>query len=248
MTKINNDDECENAVGKALAQSKYDKVLLEEFVVGTLHSHSAFILNNNILDDFFVDEFCSVYQYQVDYSNHPSRLAEASRENIRAQIDKMVKTLGLCNGLLHTQFIDSPTGPVIIECMRRHPGDLYSMLIEKSTGYDYTNSYVSGFLGESISKNNNNKLLNYSRHTISQDKKNIFKSLKFLSNNRQTEYYPLKTSGQYLSEAPFDKLGIVFQEYDSFENMVLDTPESSKTIKLVSYSSHESSDISVVQS
>jgi biotin carboxylase len=104
VTKVKDVSELDAAVDAARTASRSGEIVLEEFVDGALHSHSAFIQRREIVADFFVDEFCTVYPYQVDCSNHPSRLRSAIQGAVRATIAKLVKQLDLQDGLLHSVF------------------------------------------------------------------------------------------------------------------------------------------------
>jgi formate-dependent phosphoribosylglycinamide formyltransferase (GAR transformylase) len=233
LTKILHDSELQSAVHVALNASRFGEVVLEEFVDGSLHSHSAFIENQEVAFDFFADEFCTVYPYQVNCSNHPSALPDGVRSSVRAEINRLASILGLNDGLLHTQFIVSGDEFWIIECMRRCPGDLYGTLIEFSTGIDYADLYIRPFLNlklPSKSLENTNKY--YGRHTITTDKPLINFSF---SNNIPTtnvDVVSLKGSGEKLEIAPFDKLAILFAEFKNQETMLGISPRLADFVRI----------------
>jgi uncharacterized UPF0146 family protein len=54
--------------------------------------------------------------------------------------------------------------------MRRCPGDLYSSLIERSTGVNYTDLYITPFIGSQYLKINKKHEYFYGRHTLSSNK------------------------------------------------------------------------------
>ena len=51
------------------------------------------------------------------------------------------------DGLIHTQFISDNNTFSLIEVTRRCPGDLYSKLIQMSTGINYSELYSMPFMG-----------------------------------------------------------------------------------------------------
>jgi biotin carboxylase len=235
VTKVMDESGLEDAVDAARQSSLIGEIVLEEFVDGTLHSHSAFIQSGEIVVDFFVDEFCTVYPYQVNCSNHPSRLTLDTQNAVRETIGHMAKQLDLQDGLLHTQFIASSNQHWIVECMRRCPGDLYGSLIERSTGVSYMDFFVRAFLGEFI----NPQATKYShkpigRHTISvQNPVTTFTfSHKIPAVN--VHIAPLKSSGENLMTAPFDKLAILFAEYPDMTTMIDVTPRLANLVSLES--------------
>jgi len=224
VTKVSMLTELQDAIDFAKINSRNDKAVVEEFVEGTLHSHSAFIQDGEVLIDFFVDEFCSVYPYQVDSSCISYTLSDEIKDKVRKDIHKLVELLNLSNGLLHTQFIVNNTDFWLIETMRRCPGDLYGTLIQKSTNFNYAEFYLKPFLNQK----NDIKTLQLdtkyiARHTISATNNLIFKSLRFLLKSEKLDFFPLKESGSLLKKAPFDKVGLTFYEFDMQQELIQNT-------------------------
>lgn len=225
VTKLSSAQELDAALARAKEESRSGAAVVEEFIDGSLHSHSAFIQDGKISLDFFVDEFCSVYPYQVDCSNHPSVLGESVRSDVRRQMQQLITGLALCDGLIHTQFMVSGHEALIIECMRRAPGDLYNFLVERSTGFAYADAYVCGFLGERPAPHDAARhLRNISRHTVSRPQATNFESLKIAAQLGGCEFFPLQTSGQRVGAAPFDKFGIAFMEHASEQELFAAAP------------------------
>ena len=225
VTKVVDVSELDAAVDIARQASRSGEIVLEEFVDGALHSHSAFIQNREIVADFFVDEFCTVYPYQVDCSNHPSRLANTIQSAVRATMSQLVKQLDLQDGLLHTQFIANSDQYWIIECMRRCPGDLYGSLIERSTATSYMDYFVRPFLGEAILPEVQpvaHKPIG--RHTISVPNPLSTYTFSHTIPASHVQITPLKNSGERMKAAPFDKLAILFAEFPDESTMLEVTP------------------------
>jgi formate-dependent phosphoribosylglycinamide formyltransferase (GAR transformylase) len=223
------------AIKTALESSRSNEVVLEEFVQGSLHSHSAFISGQEVALDFFVDEYCTVYPYQVNCSNHPSFLPESLKNAVRDSITLLAKTLGIADGLLHTQFIADGDRFWIIECMRRCPGDLYSGLIELSTSIGYVDLFVRPFLGEDMPLDVALKKPKcFGRHTISTNKPIVNYTFSHNIPESKVRIVPLKNSGERLDIAPFDKLAILFTEYATQSAMRDITPKLADFIMIQS--------------
>ncbi len=224
---------------KAKEFSKSGTVIAEEFVEGKLYSYSAFIKNKKIIVDFFVNEYCTVYPYQVNSSNIATQLSQKIQQGLKDWTEQFSQDLNLVDGLVHTQFISDNDTFSLIEIARRCPGDLYSELIQKSTGVNYAELYSLQFIGEelptTIEKTENRFL---SRHTVSVDKECIFISSGINLPNKNIQNVQLKYSGQKMKEAPFDKSGIYFIEHENFKEM------EEKTEKLKDYIILETLDIS----
>lgn len=213
VTRLEAANQAQGAIAHALAASRQGEALVEEFVSGSLHSHSAFIRDGHIYLDFFVDEFCQAYPYQVDCSNYPSRLPEGLRDKVRDCMGRVVTLLGLCDGLLHTQFIADGDRCQIIECMRRCPGDLYYHLINRGCGADYLAHYVAGFTGDPAPMPPLGPERFWARHTLSLTHPAVVWSVQSKIPSNNVQFYPLSISGAGVSPAPYDKVGILFAEF-----------------------------------
>jgi formate-dependent phosphoribosylglycinamide formyltransferase (GAR transformylase) len=235
ITKVISKSHLPAALDAALKSSQGSEVVLEEYVEGGLHSHSAFISRGQIVLDFFVDEYCTVYPYQVNCSNHPSFLSKAIQDAVRESIHQLAETLDLEDGLLHTQFMANRDTFWIIECMRRCPGDLYGSLIEMSTGIGYVDLFVRPFLGEPIPSNLQFKNPKYfGRHTVSTGKPLVNYTFSHNILSTDVQIVPLKSSGERLDVAPFDKLAILFAEYTNRQMMFDITPRLADLVTIKS--------------
>ncbi len=236
FTRIDNPRDLDAAVATATKSSRSGKAVAEEFLPGSLHSHSAFIKNGTILADFFVDEFCTVYPYQVNCSNHPSRLGEPVRNGMRAAMSKLIKALNLADGLLHTQFLEHNGKFWIVECMRRCPGDLYGGLVARSTGIDYFDLYLRPFIARPLPDRVDGQSEKFiGRHTISSADTSVIAGFSHAFPARPIEIVPLKNSGERMKPAPYDKLGILFAEFDSREALLATAPHFADLVTIFPY-------------
>lgn len=224
VTKVDYPADIPDALATALTSSRSTAAVVEEFVNGELHSHSAFVADGRIVLDFFVDEFGSVYPYQVDCSNHPSRLSDFIRQGVRNDMQRLIDGLKITDGLLHTQFIANAQRHWIIETMRRCPGDLYSSLIERSTGIDYTDRFVAGFVGDAPTPcAHHDPVRLIGRHTISVAQAQVAHAFSYAPPGKTLAVVPLVESGRVLQAAPYDKLAIAFNEFECIEQMLTET-------------------------
>jgi formate-dependent phosphoribosylglycinamide formyltransferase (GAR transformylase) len=212
------------AVDLAIAQSRVSRAIVEQFVDGSLHSHSAFIRNGAIVWEEFVDEFCGVYPYQVDRSQYPSCLTRSLKKEINSEIVKVVEILGLVDGLMHTQFIARGQEFWIIECMRRCPGDLFPEHFSRDVGSTYWQRYLDAFLGLPIdltqSGGNSRRV---ERHVLSTSSVLAFYGVALTGNFEQVTIIPVKESGRIMNPAPYDKAAIVFIMESTSPTSTIDT-------------------------
>jgi len=233
INKATNQEELRAFWTEAQKYSKTGSVIAEEFIDGQLYSHSAFIKNKKIVVDFFVNEYCTVYPYQVNSSNIAMLLPEQIQQGLREWTEQFAQDLNLCDGLIHTQFISDNKRFYLIEIARRCPGDLYSQLIQKSTGVNYSELYMMPFCGLKLPKKIEKKAQKYiSRHTVSADKECVFISSNVDLECKNIQNIQLKYSGEKMKAAPFDKSGIYFIEYNSAEEMARLTENLKDHIKI----------------
>jgi carbamoylphosphate synthase large subunit len=208
------------AIDNALKFSQSKNCIIEEYVVGQLYSHTSFISDTNILKDFIVIENGSTNEFTVDTSHVVYDFPKKDYEELRRQTEKMARILNLVDGLIHTQFIKTKDSFKILEITRRCPGDLYSLLIEKSTGFKYSEAYVRPFIGMGFdglsTKPNPSHIL---RHTISSNSDTPFIGLSFSQSMNVDLFIPLAKTGEPINKSPFGRMGILFTKHDSFESM-----------------------------
>lgn len=134
------------AIDNALEHSNSPEVIIEDFVAGQLYSFSCFIVSGRILTGFFVREDCERSKFAVDTSRVVPEFPAEVETKIRQSVEQIAAHLSLASGLFHVQFILDQKQYWILEATRRCPGDLYSILIELSTGYEYAKAYTAGFI------------------------------------------------------------------------------------------------------
>jgi carbamoylphosphate synthase large subunit len=204
------------AISKAKSMSKRHDVVIEDFIDGQLYSHSAFINDGKIINDYWVIEHSSVNRFVVDTSHVAFDLSIEIKRSIQKDIERLVRHLDLKNGLLHTQFMVDKHRYFFIEVTRRCPGDLYSKLIQKSTGHNYALAYVAGFVGKPVTVHGGQVELEKKseeyilRHTITQDATLTFRELAFSEKVNIAGLTMIASVGDILEPSPSGRVGIVF--------------------------------------
>ena len=204
------------AIENAISFSSSKNYLIEEYVKGQLYSHTAFISNKKIIVDFVVIEDGSTNEFTVDTSNVVSNFSESILSEIRTDIEKMSENLELVDGLIHTQFIKTNDSFRILEVTRRCPGDLYSFLIEKTTGFKYSEYYTKPFINEKLNVDgfipNTNYIL---RHTLSVSSDTPFIGIKYNRELNVDLFIPMNTTGTEIKKSPFGRVGLAFIKCNS---------------------------------
>ena len=205
-----------SAISFAKENSRSKTCIIEEFVEGQLYSHSAFISKKSIFIDFIVEENGTANSFTVDTSRVVYDFSKEILNKIRKEIHLMANELDLVDGLIHTQFIKKGSSFWIIEVTRRCPGDLYSYLIESSTGFNYIQTYTNPFIKQKISLSGQPlKEANIIRHTISQPKEMTFGSLQFNLPIYIDKLVQISTAGDFIKSSPSSRIGILFIRADS---------------------------------
>jgi len=207
----NEEELLDDAINAAKEFSKCGEIVIEEFVEGQLYSHSAFIKSKSIVVDFIVEEYGTTNPFAVDTSRVIYNFSRKMLLEIRQSINKLSSDLNLVDGLVHTQFIKKNNKFWIIEITRRCPGDLYSKLIELSTGFKYAEVYASFFFKGEVPLQTEHMQANHIlRHTISKKNDGYFSNLKFDLEIKIEHLVILNTSGDWVKLSPFGRIGIVF--------------------------------------
>ena len=199
----------EEGIKYAKKNSRDNNFLIEEFVEGDLFSYSCFIENKKVIEDFVVREKCIKDQFRVDTSYFDYKFSENIKTDIKTQIEKISHLLDLKDGLLHLQFIlDRNSDFYFIELTRRCPGDLYSLLIQKTTNYEYIKNYVNGFLDLDFVN-----IIPKENYFL---RKSIFSSKN--KRNNKNEIYMSFTKSAKLEKS--DRIGVEFLKFKTFEEVL----------------------------
>ncbi|WP_084594008.1 ATP-grasp domain-containing protein [Arhodomonas aquaeolei] len=231
ITILRDGDESQLLEAKELAKkfSPSNSYLIEEYIEGQLHSHSAFLRAQEIAHDTVVEEHGSANPFVVDTSRVSPEFPPSSLDEIREVVTRIAGHLKLKDGLIHTQFILSDGGIWIVEVTRRCPGDLYSVLVESSTGLNYVENYVRPFLGLPYRfEANPGEPSNVMRHTVSSTEPLVFNALQFNVPFQAERFVPLAEAGDKVAPSPFGRMGILFaktsesNELDHLFSLTLD--------------------------
>jgi biotin carboxylase len=197
------------ALALAKTFSAAGAALVEELVEGQLYSHTAFLSADGVVADFIVEEHGSINPFTVDTSCLVADFDPPLLRKVRATIERIARDLKLASGLIHTQFISDGDQFWIIEITRRCPGDLYSLLISLSTGFDYAENYARPFLDRPF-KDSARRRTAIMRHTIALRQAQTFGSLQFHRPIEVETFFPQALAGDRVAAAPFARIGILF--------------------------------------
>jgi hypothetical protein len=210
------------ALDAARSASPSGEALIETHVVGQLYSCSAFLVGQKIAHRFYVREGGSVNPYAVDTSYLVRNLSTDNTAVLERALEKLAGELCLADGLLHAQFILSERGPVIIEVMRRCPGDLYSLLIQYSTGFPYAKAYAATFLGECLPDSRDEECRYVLRHSVASSGESLFEGLAFDRSVMVRDIFPILPMGQMLQPLQRNRAAVLFLELPTEERLLVE--------------------------
>lgn len=214
-----NSHELATALDIARQASRTKTCIVEDYVEGQLYSHTAFIQCGEIISDHIVEEHGSANPFVVDTSRVIYDFPAAILENIRADIRLLASKLSLQDGLVHTQFIKCETQYWLIEVTRRCPGDLYSQLIELSTGLNYTENYAKPFIKLPFNIVDKKQKKWVMRHTLTLSNEYTLGSLSFNLAFMMKKWVPISLTGDKLRASPYGRIGILFTEEETKQRL-----------------------------
>jgi len=141
----------ERAFIKAFSSSPKNLVIVEEYLDGKYHGFSTLIFQGKIVSHFLDDEYYIPNTFRVSATSFPSEIRLMQKERLIRDLQLIVDNLKLVDGLLHVQFLETLAGPLIIEIMRRTPGDLYPNFVQLATSVNFARSIFRPYTGEPYS-------------------------------------------------------------------------------------------------
>jgi biotin carboxylase len=204
-------DALPDAIRQARAYSRTRSCIVEEYVEGQLFSHSAFIAQGMVQSDFVVEEHGTANPFVVDTSRVVYDFPHNMLERLRECVAGLARNLELVDGLVHTQFIRHGDRFWVVEITRRCPGDLYSQLIELSTGFRYAEAYARPFLGLAADMGKQSLVQSrVMRHTLSLPVEGVLEALRFSLPVQIEKLVPLSLAGDVVKASPFGRIGLLF--------------------------------------
>ena len=184
--------------------------LAEEFIPGQLFSYSAFLRKGRVAGDFVVQEHCVADPFAVDLSRVSYSFPVYMRRLFKKDVEAIATHLSLRDGLVHAQLIVRGDRYWFIEITRRCPGDLYSLLVEYSTGFSYAAAYAMPFVGQKLPKNpgQTNFVIRHTACPKNGDRP--FLGISFREEVKIRHFIPLATLGERLRSGPLGRAALMF--------------------------------------
>lgn len=223
IRQVNSPKEAQEAYANAKKCTRQNRVIIEEFIKGTNHGFSAFLVDQKVVFYFLDNEQYYLNKYMVSGANSPSTAPQVSVLKLIAYSEKLASKLKLVDGILHIQFIERPNDdPIIIEICRRPPGDLYIQFVKYATEIDYPYFLVLAETGGDVSGIKHASTKGYwLRHCVMAKEEGIMQSVMCapeIEKNIIEKFLWYKT-GEIVQDRLYYKAGIVFLKFNTLKEM-----------------------------
>jgi len=159
VIKVRNKDEIEKAYKEAISFSKFNFVLIEEYLKGHELSTEAFVIGDEIYHTSFDDRNYKnkekYFPYFVeDGGDLPTELSEQEINKVKVVIEKAIKALGINFGAAKGDIVIDEEGPKILEMAARTSGGFFcSVQTPVHNGIQILNPLISISVGNKIDRN-----------------------------------------------------------------------------------------------
>lgn len=227
--------ELPEAIKLSFSSSRSKRIVIEDFLEGSQHSFSTFILKGKVVFYFSDNEYSYPNPYLVSTSAAPAVNVNEVTDDLIKNVEKIATVLSLKDGIFHIQYLYSDKKAYILEITRRCSGDLYPYPVEYSTGLDWAGWIVKAEAGINCSDFPKASQKGYcGRHCIMSTGNGVVKNLfidPFIEENIYDKLIWLKT-GDRINHYLTDKMGVVLLKYESMDEMLDKTERMNKLIRL----------------
>ena len=227
----------EKGIRTAFERSRKKVVVVEQFITGTYHSFSTFLINKKVAAYYSDNEYSNVYRYFVDTSAGPADHEEEVKEILIRQAEIAAEKLNLVNGVFHMQYVmDENRVPYVIDITRRCSGDIYPEPVEHATGIPWAKWIVMSELGygeENFSERGKQEKI-CGRHCLMADREGIVKDVVISETLKPFVYRVVQwwNPGMEITNHCTDKAGILFYEFPDRETMLDITGRIKELVKV----------------
>lgn len=148
VSTVYDSDSYQKAVMKAFDISRDNRIVVEPYIEGTLHSLSTFIIDQHVAAYVTLNDYSYANKYLTNTGISPADNWERAIKFLIPEAEKVARKLGLVDGLLHMQYIECQGEFWIIEMMRRTPGNNCTTAASRASGIDWRDWIIRAEAGE----------------------------------------------------------------------------------------------------
>ncbi|MGZ5440801.1 MAG: ATP-grasp domain-containing protein [Thermoanaerobaculia bacterium] len=147
VSRVDTEDELAAAWRLAGGARSFGGVICEEYIDGPEVSVEAYLVDGRFVPVAITDKLIDEHFLEIGQSQ-PTSLTPSMQERVFAATGKILRALGVTDGVTHTEMRISARGPVLIETHTRMGGDCINVLTAETTGVDLADIHVAIALGE----------------------------------------------------------------------------------------------------
>lgn len=225
VSKATCDKEKEKAVDYAFSMSHAKRIVIEKFIIGSYHCASVFLVNKKVVLFYSDNEYSYHSPYYVATGAGPAKEIDKVKNIIVREAEKVANLLNLVDGKLHMQYImDKDDNIYIIEYMRRLAGDFFCYPVSRALDIDAAKLVVMSECGYDLSSCIDSKLQkrNTGNHVLLTPKNGIINNIIIDEKLRKNIFYEFIwwKPGYKVTNYQTDKLGVIFFDFDNYQEMI----------------------------
>lgn len=202
-----------SAVEKAFDISNNKRIVVEQYIKGTLHSFMSFIIDKKVVSYATLNDYSYANKYMTNTGVSPADNHEKAVKALIPEINKVAQKLELVDGLLHMQYIDREGEYWIIEMMRRMPGNNCTTAASRAFGIDWRDWIIRAEAGMNCSgipkQTISDKLYGY--HAVMSNRNGIYNGLDINNEikNQIIDITEYEEPGSVIDDYLYQKLALV---------------------------------------
>lgn len=215
------ESQLEEAVRKAIDASRVKHVIVEQYLTGATFSFTTFIVKQKVVYYCTFNDYSYKNKYMTNYGTVPADNEAMVVDELIRETEKVAKALNLVDGLLHMQYMVKDGHPMIIEMMRRMPGNDSTTASSNYTGVNVREWVLRAECGEDLSSfplcKYSDRIFGY--HTIMSAENGILDHIEISEEFRKfvLSYDRWEEDGTVIDNYLNQKFGVVQFAFDTVE-------------------------------
>lgn len=234
---VNSADEYEQYIEEAFRRSYSKRIVVEQYLTGTLHSLNTFIVDQKVVAYCCANDYSYVDKYMTNSGVAPADKWQHAVEVLIPETEKVAQLLHLVDGQLHMQYIMQDGEPYIIEMMRRNIGNNWSSMINDSVGVNWAEWVIRAEAGMDVHNipRNCEPRGYYGYHMMLSDRNGIFKGVEIDPQFQPYVYqqYLWEPEGHEITNFKADKLGNVLFHFNTEEEKERYMKQINELVKVI---------------
>lgn len=233
-------NEYRSAVETAFQRSYKKRIVVEQFIEGTLHSLNTFIVDGKVRSYCTANDYSYLNKYMTNSGVSPADHWKEAVTVLIPEVERIAQLLGLVDGQLHMQYIMQKNGkPIIIEMMRRNIGNFWSSMIADAAGVNWPDWVIRAEAGMDCHAIPANKEPEgfYGYHMMMASRNGVFRGVKIDPEFEKHVYQVVmwQQPGYEITDYLSNKLGNVLFHFANEEEKNRYLPSINELVKIEVY-------------